>query len=162
MKRILLIILSAALILGMTIVSLAEEDITQESDPQSGEISVGYNAGVTYTVTIPASVTFTDTEKSVDRPLQVSNVMLHEGSSLKVYVASLNSFKMVNGDGYIDYHMIINTHPAPDENSFNILTVNAGERVGWAILTFVTELDKKNALYAGNYTDTLTFTVSIE
>lgn len=162
MKKILSVIISVVIALWMPMNLLAAEEITQDSNEKSGKISVDYNAGVTYNVTIPASVTFTDAEKSVERGIQASNVVLDEGSSLYVEVSSLNGFKMKNGDGSIDYKLMVNYNTTPKEDHYDILIVHAGESSGWAILDFITELDKRNALYAGKYTDTLTFTVTIK
>ena len=163
MKRLLPVILIAVFTFTILAVPLTVTagTITQDSQEKSGNITVGYNAGISYTVTIPASVTFSDTEKSVQRGLQVSNVLLNEGSTLNVNIASQNDFKMTYGEGYIEYSLLINSHEAPKGNNFTVLTVLAGEAAGWVILDFMTDLDKSHALYAGNYTDTLTFTVSI-
>lgn len=164
MKKLLSVIMLVAIMLGLPIISMAAENgtITQDSQEPSGKISVDYNMGVTYTVTIPASVTFTDAEKRVERSLLVVDVLLDEGSSLNVNISSLNDFQMRNGESYIDYYIMYNYSTVPEGNNYNILTVDAGERSGWVILDFITELNKENALYAGNYNDTLTFTVSIE
>lgn len=162
MKRLLSVILFVTITLGTSFISLAAGDvITQDSQEKSGQITVDYNAEVSYTVTIPASVTFTDSEKNIERPLEVKDVMMNEGSTLSVNVASLNNFQMRCGEGYIDYKIMMNYATALEENNRNILSVNAGEKSGWAILSFVTDLKKDNAKYAGNYTDTLTFTVVI-
>lgn len=163
MRKILLIIISFVIASGIILntVAAAEETITPDSEDKGGEITVDYSTGISYTVTIPASVTFTDTEKSVERGLLVQDVVIDEGSSIKVNVASLNNYKMMNGDGYIDYSLMVNTYKIPAENAYDILIVNAGEKSGWAILTFVTELVKDHAFYTGNYTDTLTFTVTV-
>ncbi len=163
MKKWIALILTVSIVFFSPITSLAEgETITQDSQANSGNITVGYNAGVTYTVTIPASVTFSDAEKEVERPLQVSNVLLNEGSTLHINLSSLNEFKMVCGGGYIDYRLTINNNEPPGENNYTILTVSAGENTGWALLNFVTDLQKDHAMYAGNYTDTLTFTVEVQ
>ena len=88
---------------------------------------------------------------------------INEGKTLNVNVGSLNGFKMKNGkEASIDYELAINYNPTLKENNMTILTVLAGEHTGWVILDFITELNKEKAFYAGNYTDTLTFTVSIE
>ncbi len=162
MRKLLPGILIMFLSFGVSFISPAEEDIiTQSSQANSSSITVGYNAGVTYTVTIPASVTFTDTEKRVERSLQVTDVVLSEGSTLHVNLASLNDFKMICGDGYIEYHLLVNANDVPEDN-YTILTVSAGDRSGWAVLDFVTDLNRDHTLYAGNYTDLLTFTVAVE
>lgn len=163
MKKWVFVILIVFLTLSSLTVSLASgETITQDSKENSGNITVDYNAGVTYTVTIPASVTFSDTEKQVERSLQVSDVVLNEGTALNVNLASRNDFKMMNGDGYIAYRLMINYNDVPEGNNHIILTVPAGGSTGWAILKFATDLQKDHILYAGDYTDTLTFTVSID
>lgn len=163
MKKMLSFIVLIVMVLAMPIhVSASEKEVTQDSDEKSGKISIDYNGEENYTVTIPASVTFTDEEKRVERGLQVANVMLNEGSSLHVTVTSQNGFKMKRNDGYIGYELLVNYNKTPNASTYEILTVHAGEEIGLAILTFITELDKSHALYTGNFTDTLTFTVSVD
>lgn len=165
MKKILSIIMVITMTLGVPIYSLAGEETAapQDLQEQSGNTNVDYNLEETYTVTFPASVTFTDTETSIDRGLLVSDVVLREGRSLNVYVTSLNDFHMKNGEGFISYRLIVNNNfDKPVEHNSNVLTVVAGEKTGLATLTFTTNLDKSDAPYAGRYSDTLTFTVSID
>lgn len=164
MNKLLAVIMSAVIALGMVIHPQAAGSvtITQDSEEKSGNTNINYSAEETYTVVFPASVTFTDSEKAIERGLQVSNVLINEGSSLNVYVSSLNNFKMRNGEGYIDYKLMINYNGNPEEYDYRILSIDAGEGGGVAILYFVTELNKDNTKYAGTYTDTLTFTVSVE
>ena len=163
MKKLIFIITAAVLIFTAVIFpAAAEEIIDQDSANKSGNINVSYNAEVSYTVTIPAGITFTESEKSIERGISANNVSLTEGSYLKINVASLNDFKMKNNNGYIDYTLTVNKTKIPDGNSHDILTVKAGESSGWAVLNFTTGLDRTNAFYAGTYTDTLTFTIYIE
>ena len=165
MKKILSVIMMVLMTLGMPMYSLASEGmaITQDSQEKSGNTNVDYNLEETYTVIFPASVTFTDTEKSIDRGLQVSDVVLQEGHSINVNVVSLNDFHMKNKEGSIAYQLIVNNNDdKPVEHNSTILTVDAGKKAGVAILTFITELDKSKAPFAGRYSDTLTFTVSVE
>ena len=158
MKYILSIITTLAVLFGTVGVSFAE--IT-ENTPNSGTVSVDYNMDVAYTVTIPPSVTFTDSQKTVESGVAVSNIRLGEEDALNVSVRSLNGFQMRNGDGYIDYELVVNTYEVSGTDDVVILTVYSDESFGWAYLFFSTELDKSNATRAGRYTDTLTFTVSI-
>lgn len=163
MKKLLSVIISATMIVMISITSFAAENsiITQDNEEKSGSITVNYDMKESYTVTIPASISFTDTETTVERALQVDDIAIKEGSTLKVNVSSLNNFKMKNGDAEIDYMMMVNTHEIADENNSDVLAIKSGEKSGWAILHFRTELSKKNAVYVGNYSDTLTFTVSV-
>ena len=163
MKKCLSIILMFFLIFSSSVVLLAEEEtITQNSPDNSDNITVDYDAGVTYTVTIPANVTFTDTEKEIERSMQIRDVVLNEGSTLHVNLTSRNDFKMMYGKGYIEYQLMINSHDISQGNDYTILSVPSGESSGWAILKFTTDLQKDHVLYTGNYADTLTFTVSID
>lgn len=140
-------------------------DITQDSKNKSGEINVNYDLDTAYTVTIPASVNFTDSERTIDRPLQANGVRIEDGKALTITISSSNGFTMKhtkNSGSGIDYHLMVDQVTIPNENHCKVLTVNAGEDSGAATLSFVTELNKDNAIYAGNYTDTITFTVSVE
>lgn len=162
-------LLSAAVIGIMTLELLPiysfAADITQDSANKSGEINVNYDMDTEYTVTIPASVNFTDSERTIDRPLQANDVRIEDGKALNITISSMNGFKMKhtqNSGSGIDYHLMINNATIPDGNNYNVLTVNAGEGSGRAILSFVTDLNKDNAFYTGNYTDTITFKVSVD
>lgn len=164
MKKLLSVIMIAAITLGMSAISLEAEEvtITPDSGEQSGKINVDYNADVSYLVTIPASVTFTDTQTSVERGLLARDVLLKEGSSLNISITSLNDFKMKKGEAFIEYALSVNHNDALEKNNFTILTVESGEHTGWAVLEFTTELRIDDALYTGTYSDILTFTVSID
>lgn len=162
-------ILSTAVIGVMTLALLPihsfAADITQESVNKSGEINVNYDMDTEYTVTIPASVNFTDSERTIDRPLQANGVRVDDGKALNITISSQNGFQMKhtkNSGSGIYYHLMLNHTIIPDGNNYNVLTVNAGEGSGRAILSFVTELNKDNAFYTGSYTDTITFTVSVD
>lgn len=165
MKKFLSVIIAAVMTSAAMAAPAAADttgaEITEKSVAQSGVINVDYAQDVSYTVHIPASVTFTDEETTVERGLLAEGVVLNEGSSLNVNISSLNDFQMKNGAGAIDYYLQINYATIPEENNYTLMTVKAGEGSGWAILEFKTDLSKENAVYAGTYTDTLTFTVSI-
>ncbi len=163
MKKLLSVIISAIMIVMISITSFAAENsvITQDNIEKKGSITVDYNMKESYTVTIPASISFTDTQKTVERALQVEDIAIKEGSSLRVNVSSMNNFKMKNNDAEIDYSLVVNTHDIAEENNQDVLVIESGEKSGWAILHFKTDLSKNKATYSGNYSDTLTFTVSV-
>lgn len=138
------------------------EVIDTDSPSPEGSVSVNYNGSFSYTVTIPASVTFTKDETEIERSLSASDVVLDEGMKLNVLVDSRNGFKMVNSKGYIEYKMSVNGHDYPASGGVPLLTVEAGNKSGWAILTFSTEFSGEFTGYTGNYSDTLTFTVQVE
>ncbi len=160
LKNFLIAVLVSSLAL-ISPLSVKAEEITSGDTEGSGSISVSYNANVNYKVTIPASVTFTDSEKIVERALMASDVLLNKGGKLGISVSSLNGFRMVNDSGYIEYGMKVNGHDINAGEDIVILTVLAGETSGWATLDFETALSGEHAEYAGSYSDTLTFTVQV-
>ncbi len=145
-----------AAVLSLTIFTA---DITESSAEKTGAMSVDYNVAGSYTVTIPASVTFTKSGETVERGLSAKNVTLSEGSKLQVHVSSLNGFKLKNLDSYIDYTITANKVSDIQEDSV-ILSVSAGDTSGWTLLDFTAQ-STDNAAYAGEYSDTLTFTVEV-
>lgn len=165
MRKILSVIIAAVIASVMMTISVDADStgivINKESIEQSGDITIDYALDESYTVTIPASVTFTDEVRSVERSMWAEEVVLNEGRTLYVSVSSLNNFRMVNKDSYIDYYIKMNYATIPQGNDYDVIIVEAGEKAAWAILEFKTELSKNHAAYAGTYTDTLTFTVSI-
>lgn len=165
MKKILSTTMIGVMALELLPIHSFAADITQDSTNKSGEINVNYDMDTEYTITIPASVNFTDSERTIDRPLQANGVRIDDGKALNITISSKNGFKMKhtkNSGSDIDYHLMINHATIPDGNNYNVLTVKAGDGSGRAILSFVTELKKDNAFYTGNYTDTITFTVSVD
>lgn len=165
MRKILSVIIAAVIASVMMTIPVDADStgivINKESIEQSGDITIDYALDESYTVTIPASVTFTDEVRSVERSMWAEEVVLNEGRTLYVSVSSLNNFRMVNKDSYIDYYIKMNYATIPQGNDYDVIIVEAGEKAAWAILEFKTELVKDHAAYAGTYTDTLTFTVSI-
>lgn len=165
MKKILSTAMIGVMALELLPIHSFAADITQNSANKSGEINVNYDMDTEYTVTIPASVNFTDSERTIDRPLHANSVRIDDGKSLNITISSSNGFTMKhtkNSGSGIDYHLMINHAAIPNANNYNVLTVNAGEGSGSAILSFVTDLNKDNAFYTGIYTDTITFKVSVD
>ena len=75
MNKLLLAFMSVMIVLCLPIYSMAAGDttITQDTEEKSGKINIDYSVEENYIVVIPASVTFTDAEKSIDRALEVTN-----------------------------------------------------------------------------------------
>ena len=155
-------LLTAAAVLAILPFTASAETIDQSAADKTGTISADHYVDVSYTVTIPAGVTFTDSEKVVERPLQASGVFLNEGEKLNVYVSSQNGFRMVNNSGYIDYYMKVNAGEPISGDNVKVMTVTAGDNSGWALQEFGTALSDEHQAYAGIYSDTLTFTVAVE
>ena len=94
MKKLLTIMLALVMVLSLSVTALAA-DITQDSDPKTGNTTVTFNVDPTYTVTIPATVelekkTAADETVTYEKDLTVSaeNVRLLEGKQIQVTLTS--------------------------------------------------------------------------
>ena len=156
-------ILKTAMLLVTATVLSSGGVIDENNSEKTGTVSIGYNVEPSYTVTIPANVVFTNTDsgKTAERPLQANDVLLESGQQLNIYVESLNGFKMVNHSGYIEYSMMANAAEITGTDKVKILTVMPGDKSGWVLLNFETKFVGDFSGYAGEYSDTLTFTVEM-
>ena len=121
-------------------------------------ITVSYNVAPTYTVTIPASVTLGDTVT-----VSAENVVVEKGKQVEVKLSGTsgtdNAFMLKTAEGAEILYGVTNS-----ENAVNVgdvvLTVNPDDGAsGSAALRFVAP---SKLTYAGTYTGTVTFTVSVE
>ena len=150
MKKVFAVILTVALMATMSVSAFAanttggEADITTSIDP-------------TYTVTIPAgvNVAFNATETAFGA-IEVTASQIHPNKCIKVALTT---------DGELN-NAIDNTKVIP-------YAIKDSEGAAFTSATYLTEGDKTelsihitaddwNAAYAGDYSDTVTFTVSYE
>ena len=150
MKKLFAVILAAALVMSLSVTVFAENttggdaDITTSIDP-------------TYTVTIPADVTvaFNATETAFGA-IEVTASQIHPDKCIKVALTT---------DGELN-NAIDNTKVIP-------YVIKDSQGAAFTAATYLTEGDKTdlsihitandwNAAYAGEYSDTVIFTVSYE
>lgn len=150
MKKLFAVILTVCLLATMSVTAFAanttdgDADITTSIDP-------------TYTVTIPAdvNVAFNATETAFGT-IEVTASQIHPDKCIKVALATDNELN----------NAIDNTKVIP-------YAIKDSEGAAFASATYLTEGDKTelsihitaddwNAAYAGDYSDTVTFTVSYE
>lgn len=143
----------------------AGKTIDQDTNnPQTDTITVSYQNSPTYTVTIPADVTFTDTDNLADKTnnVVVENVFLNKGKAVKVTVASANDYKMLldgtDSDTYIPYKLTSNQATINE-----VVTVPSGTKNSPASKTaqLTYSITDKNVPAAGAYSDILTFTIAV-
>lgn len=164
MKKILSCVLCLTMMLSMGTTAFASNIST---DGGSQDVTVTYGMTEGFTVTIPTDFTINDTAKATAK-VSASNVVIAHGSTLKV---------AVSGDDYVDSWELVDEAEADNTLTYTIgtteggneitngsivLDVESGEAYGSTVtetmyFTVVDELAK-----AGTYTDTLTFTVSVE
>lgn len=172
MKKFLALALALCLLCGG--VALADDTtINQDSTGNTGSTTVSYTIqpNETYTVTIPSSVTLTADEDSaltgsMTIALDASNFNV-SGKKINVKLTdTTNDFNLVNGQQKISYFLKRNGNTEAiakgslvlDWASSNGLTY--GSYTNNATYTISAEIPEHAP--AGDYTDTLTFTVSVD
>ena len=147
--------------------TLADYNIQKESTlhlvlrQQGDQTVVEYVADPVYTVVIPETVTLT--ENTVTKQIKIYGATENDdvfiGTSQKVNVAlteSANGFNVKNADGETIAYTV------NGENDTENLTTVAECAANANSTTDITFTKTGTAAYAGTYTDTLTFTVSLE
>jgi spore coat protein U-like protein len=150
MKKLFAIILAVALVMGLSVTAFADNST-------GGEADITTSIAPTYTVTIPADVNvqFNATETAFGT-IEVTASQIHPDKCIKVALAT---------DGELN-NAIDNTKVIP-------YVIQDAEGNAFISATYLTEGDKTelsihittddwNAAYAGEYSDTVTFTVSYE
>ena len=159
MKKILAVVLAAAMIMSMTTAVFADTTI----EGNSGTTDVTYETKESYTVTIPADVKF-DESYYYDDEVKVTNALLAESRILTVTVDSANGYKLKYGNSEIAY--TLTGDDLITEDNRTVLTVKSGIKVTDVReqeLDFETSEEAvKAATLAGEHKDTLTFTVYVE
>lgn len=116
-------------------------------------MTVSYDVDPTYTVTIPASVTLGDTVT-----VSAENVVVEKGKQVEVKLSG-DAFKLTSGEN-AEINYTVTKDGAAVGVSDTVLTVNPVDGAsGSATLSFVAP---SKLTYAGTYTGTVTFTVSVE
>jgi len=146
MKKVLTLALVGAMLAATSITAFAETT------------NVSYDFQPSYTVSIPADVTLSDTAVTAD--ITASNVILEDGKQIKVDLtaasntASGSTFNAKNGDSTVTYTITGDSTIAVGD------TVATFTADGSKTLTF-SAADKSAATAAGAHTETLTFTISV-
>ena len=168
MKKFVTLLLTAALAITAATTAFADTTITpapnSSPNPSSGSMNVNYTVGPRYLVTIPAEVTLSSTKNGTvegKATVTAENVTVPYGESVKVTLSSDFTVNTTEGAA-LSYEVW-----KPDNSTTGTLVDNMNNTVlevasgsGSTELTFA--LAPNSAItYSGNYTDTVTFTVSV-
>ena len=154
MKKVIAMILAVTMILILPLFAFAEEDT------DSQQITVSYTASESYVVTIPSSQSFSAGDLS-KTGIVSANVLLSAGKVLKVNMNSANNFALKCGSSSIVYTVSVNGVAL--ENGSTVLEIAAGSTSDSAELNFATtEANIEQATVAGEHTDIITFSCSLE
>ena len=119
-------------------------------------MTVTYSVAPAYTVTIPTDVTIDGNSTTIS----AEDVVVEKGQYVSVTLAAENNFTVTTAEGAtLDYTVTANgaNVAAGDE----ILAVNPADgKTGTATVTF--DIDESAIKYAGTYTGTATFTISVK
>lgn len=132
-------------------------------DVTSGTMNVSYGVNGVYTISIPDTLNFgTDLTKTAE--VEVSNVLIEHGKSLKLEMTSANEYNLKNQNSAIAYTVKSGETTFSATNK-EVISVEAGnpDTTTNAELTFATTEEAiAAATLSGQHTDTLTFTASIQ
>ena len=150
MKKLFAVILAAALVMSLSVTAFA-------ANTAGGEADITTSIAPTYTVTIPADVNvpFNATETAFGT-IEVTASQIHPDKCIKVELTS---------DGKLENSI--------DATKVIPYAIKDSQGAAFTSATYLTEGDKTelsihitaddwNAAYAGDYSDTVTFTVSYE
>lgn len=159
MKKILQGFLTIALCLAVSLPASAAE-ISETSAQKSGETSVSFNVAPTYTVTIPETVELEKKEDNgavtYEKDMTITaeaGVRLIQGQSIKVAMDS--DFILSAGKSTMPYTVTVDGENVTSGDEVALFGTSTDAQT--VTLHFAAE----DPEYAGNYTDTVTFTLSI-
>lgn len=159
MKKLLTLLLTAALATAAATTVFADDtQIKPNTTPPTGQTTVTYTVAPTYTVTIPAKVTLGQTAT-----VSASGVKINKTQNLIVRLTGTsgnNNAFTVNANG-AELTYTVEKDNADIAINSEVLKVNTDTSTDKlsAKLSFVAP---KSVTYAGDYTGTVTFTVSVE
>ena len=161
MKKLLTLALVGAMLSATGITAFAAPITADSSDPKTGGTNVTYAVAPVYTVVIPETVTLGNTK--VTEQIKIYGATANDnvviGKKQKVNVAltaSANDFKVKTADGDEVAYTVNDKNAVADLTTVAECTAAEGKKN-----TDITFTKTGTAAYAGTYTDTLTFTVSL-
>lgn len=169
MKKIVTLLLTAALAVTAATTAFADEATTQinpgadgKPNPASNPILVTYTVAPSYTVTIPAKVTLTSQTKQVEATVKAENVTIPKGQEVQVKLTSdfTATYDADTTAAKLTYAVTKPDSPKPLSGGETVLAVDSDTSADKCQTKLTFEIVGK-AKYSGSYTGKVTFTVSL-
>lgn len=153
MKKLTALVLAIVLSLSMSVTAFAA-GINQGSDPKTADVTVTTSIAPTYTVTIPAdtNVTFNTLSTSFGA-VKLESAQIDPGYAVQVELNASGTLKNQADSSKTIAYTIKDANGAFTGAQYT----TAGDKTD---LTIDITQDEWNAAFAGDYSDTVTFTVS--
>lgn len=164
MKKLISILTALALTMTLSVTAFAttvEPDNSGSPTPNTGTTAVSLNVDPSYTVTIPATVELTaqgtdpETYESDLEITAAANVRIPEGKQITVTMGS--DFTMKDDDTGSELSYKVTVDRTEISNNGTVATFTSSTSAQTSTLTFAAD----DPEYAGDYSDTVTFTISI-
>ncbi len=159
------VVLLAAMALAIVFgTGMAKAATLQKGGEESGNITVTYTVAESWKVSIPENVKINKAGTAESGTVSVSDAIIGNDKDLVVKIQSANGYTLQNGDDSLTYTVKIKDSTTfSGSDAQEVLKVEGGTKTGSAELEFNLEDGvAQNAMYSGDYTDQLTFTVSVE
>lgn len=159
MKKLLTIMLALVMVLSLSVTALAADNTFSPSDNAAKSTTVTFNVDPTYTVTIPATITLAKDEASgsykQDATITATGVRLLEGKVINVTLAG--DFTLTAGTTNWSYTVKVGNSDTAIATGDIVATFNTDPAAQTSVLHFAAA----DPTYAGDYSDTVTFTIAV-
>lgn len=161
MKKLISILTALALTLSLSVTAFATEIDQDTDDPKTGTTAVTLSVDPAYTVTIPATVALTaqgNDPETYEDTMDITanaNVRLLEGKVITVTITSDFTMEDTDTGSTLDYTVTVDGTDITDGGT--VATFKTSTAVQTSTLTFAADAPT----YAGDYSDTVTFTISV-
>lgn len=159
MKKLLTIMLALVMVLSLSVTAFAADNTFSPSDNSDKATTVTFNVDPTYTVTIPATITLAKDEESgsykQDATITATGVRLLEGKVINVTLAG--DFTLTAGTTNWSYTVKVGASDTAIANGDTVATFETKTAVQTSVLHFAAD----DPTYAGDYSDTVTFTIAV-
>ena len=160
MKKLIAFVLTLAMATVTSVTAFAADTIiTQDSaDPKTGSTTVKFSVDPTYTVTIPGEVTLTydEASNSYKGSGNITTDAVRLLPNQEILVTVTGDFEMTSAEQIkLPYEMTIDDSASAVASGDDVATFGTSTDTQRVSLNY----SAANPTYAGNYTDTLTFTI---